>query len=198
MGLGRRIKNLIFKVRRKILRPKVLRRIVSEGNASPRLRNVLPEDMDARPVVYRIKSSSVLADTFLELEGLLKRSFLKLIEGKRVLIKYNLNTANPYPASVDPQMLKGVVEIMHRLGAVEVTAGDCCTISLIPTRSQLKKAGLPEVIKDRAKLICFDELLWVTVPLTCKHLKSVTIPLPATEAETIISNANLTRTLLNR
>ena len=191
MNVGRKLKNLVSRVRRKYFRPKVMRKKVSEGNALPRLRKVIEENINTRPLIYRIKSGDDLVEVSNSLEILLKKRYLELIENRRILIKYNLNTANPYPASVDPQMLRTLVDLLLKLGAAEISVGDCCTVSLIPTRNQVKKAGLPQAIGGRAKLICFDELPWVTVPIEGEYLKSVTVPRVAWDAETIISLANL-------
>ena len=191
MNVVRKLKNLVSRVRRKYFRPKVMRKKVSEGNALPRLRKAIEENINTRPLIYRIKSGDDLVEVSNSLEILLKKRYLELIENRRILIKYNLNTANPYPASVDPQMLRTLVDLLLKLGAAEISVGDCCTVSLIPTRNQVKKAGLPQAIGGRAKLICFDELPWVTVPIEAEHLKSVTVPRVARDAETIISLANL-------
>lgn len=191
MNVGRKLKNLVSRVRRKYFRPKVMRKKVSEGIAQPRLRNAITENINTRPLIYRINSEADLSKVSNLLEMLLRKRYLKLIESRRILIKYNLNTANPYPASVDPKMLRTLVDLLLKLGASEISVGDCCTVSLIPTRNQVKKAGLSQAIGGRAKLICFDELPWVTVPLEGEHLKSVTVPRVARDAETIISLANL-------
>jgi len=189
--LKHKAKRLLGRIRQKYFGPKIMRRLKSEGTALPRKRNALPVSKNTETLVYRLNATGSLFSAASELEGLLGSQYRKLIEGRRILIKYNLNTANPYPAAVDPQMLRTLTELLLKLGAAEVSAGDCCTISLLPTRSQVKKAGLPEAMQGGAKLICFDDQPWVTVPIEGDYLKSVTVPRAAMEAETIIALANL-------
>jgi uncharacterized protein (DUF362 family) len=189
--LKHKVKSLLTLVRNKYFGPKIMRRLKSEGTALPRKRNALPASKNTETLVYRLNATGSLISAASELESLLGSQYRRLIEDRSILIKYNLNTANPYPAAVDPQMLRTLTDLLLNLGAAVVSAGDCCTISLLPTRSQVKKAGLPEAMQGRAKLICFDDQTWVTVPIEGHFLKSVTVPRSALEAETIIALANL-------
>jgi uncharacterized protein (DUF362 family) len=186
-----KMRRLLARAKRKYLKPKVMRRLVSEGNSLPRLQNAPAGNENRTPLVYRLGSAGDLGLTATGLENLLGVHYRKLIEGRKVLIKFNLNTANPYPAAVDPLMLRALVDLLLNLGAREVSAGDCCATRLLPTRTQVKKAGLREALNGRAKLICFDDLPWVTVPIEGRYLKSITVPRAALDAETIIALANL-------
>jgi uncharacterized protein (DUF362 family) len=47
----------------------------------------------------------------------------------RVLLKINLNTADPYPASSDLSFVRELTEIIYDRGAKEVIIGDSCTFS---------------------------------------------------------------------
>jgi uncharacterized protein (DUF362 family) len=182
---------LFRRLKKKLTQPKVMRRLNSGGTASPRLKVETTESANIKPVIYKVNGSSGQEQLQSHLESLFKSHYHRLIAGRSVLVKFNLNTAEPYPASVSPQMLRLVVDILLSLGAKEVTAGDCCTISLLPTKNQVKKAGLSEAVAGRAKIICFDDMPWVTVPIKGHYLKSVTVPRAAIEAETIIALANL-------
>lgn len=191
MTLGKRIFNLLRRTKRKLFKPRVMRRLESEGTANPRLRVSLPGNEASFPVVYRINSLNQFSETENALKALLYDHFYDLINDKKVLVKFNLNTANPYPASVCPEMLCALVDILLALGAKEVNAGDCCTVRLLPTKKQVRKAGLEKVLQGRANVICFDDTSWMTVPVPGQYLKKVTVPRPALEAETIIALANL-------
>lgn len=171
--------------------PPVLRSIDSKTATGPRKPYYLSDCSDNEKLVYRIRAEQDPCSNHNAMEQLLKENYSGLIKGKKILIKFNLNTANPYPASVCPAMLRSLVDILHHLGAKEITVGDCCTISLIPTKTQVKKAGLVEALEGKAKIICFDETAWATVMIEGRYLDRVTVPLPALEAETIIALANL-------
>lgn len=182
--------SFVAKLKRRFFTPKVMRKLVVTGKSQPRLRYFQGE-VDHKPVVFRLGASSGLEQAEPGLINLLSKEFSEIITGRKILIKYNLNTANPYPASVCPGMLRTLTDLLLKLGASEVIAGDCCTIRLLPTRSQVKKAGLAEALDDRAKLICFDDLPWVSVPIKGKYLQKVTVPKAALEADVIIALANL-------
>ncbi|NLA26560.1 MAG: DUF362 domain-containing protein [Firmicutes bacterium] len=180
-------------MKKKLFKPRVLRKMVIAGTGTPRLRrNLLGKaGSDAPPEVYRLSTSAGLDQAVESLESLLQEKYASLISGKKVLLKYNLNTADPYPASVCPEMLRTVSNLLLRLGAREVIAGDCSGIPALPTKRQLKKAGLHKVLADPARLICFDNGPWVSVPVEGSYLAQVTVPRAALEAECIVALANL-------
>jgi len=109
----------------------------------------------------------------------------------RILIKLNLNTADPYPASTDPFILEGLLDILLSMGMKNILVGDCSSNSALPTRRTLKAVGLFDVIKNKAKAVFFDKGKWISVPIPGKYLKSVTIPKIVYEVDKIIYLANL-------
>ena len=183
---------LIRRLKNKLFKPRVLQKMVISGTGTPRLRRGLPEEKGAAPeTVYRLDTSTGLEQAVENLERLLQEKYAPLISGKEVLLKYNLNTADPYPASACPVMLRTVSDLLLRLGAREVIAGDCSGIPALPTKRQLKKAGLHKAPAGRARLICFDDGPWVSVPVEGRYLAQVTVPQAALEAECIVALANL-------
>ena len=190
MSLAKKAYNFLRRIKRKYCKPRVMRRLVSEGKAPTRSR-ILSENGTALPAVYRISASQGLDGTMQDLERLFRERFSKKIAHRKILVKFNLNTANSYPASVCPQMLRSLVEILLNLDAREVTVGDCCNVRLLPTRKQVKKAGLEQALAGRARIVCFDETPWMTVMVPGCYLTHITVPRPALDAECIIALANL-------
>ena len=193
MRIGTRLFSGLRRIKRKLLRPRVLRKIVITEMGRARLRRGLPEGpTGGGPAeVYRLEAPAALDRAAENLAELLHERYLPLISGKKVFLKFNLNTADPYPASVCPNMLRAVVDLLRRLGAREVTAGDCSAVPVLPTRRQIKKAGLEEAVTGRARLLCFDNGPWVGVPVGGIYLKRITVPRAALEAECLIALANL-------
>jgi len=187
----RKISSLLRKIRRKLFSPKVLRRLESQGLVDPRLRSKVLREAEGIPTVFRFSCDKNMEMVKEPLKTLLAGRYLDLIEGKKILIKFNLNTANPYPASVSPQMLRLLADVLDELGAGSIIAGDSCTVSLLPTKNQVRKAGLQEALSGRAGIICFDDLAWATVEVDGAHLKRVTIPRVVQEVDTIIALANI-------
>lgn len=111
--------------------------------------------------------------------------------GARVLIKINLNTSDPYPASTCPFMLAALIEFLQNRGISSIVVGDCSSISALPTRKVAKKAGILDALSGSAKMVCFDEEPWVKVRVEGEFLKEVTVPRAVYEVDRIISMANL-------
>ncbi len=90
--------------------------------------------------------------------------FEKVIEeGDTVTIKPNLNTADPYPASSDPEFIKALGELLLDAGAEKIRIVDSSTLR-VSTREVAKKIGLDKVADALdADLIFLDENEWVRV-----------------------------------
>lgn len=99
-------------------------------------------------------------------------------KGEKVLLKPNLNSADPFPASSDSEFLKIVTELVFEAGASQVFIGDSCTMAL-NTRKVMEKLGIFELgkLNPAPKIIVFDEEKWVKNQIPAgKYLKSASIP----------------------
>ena len=108
-----------------------------------------------------------------------------------VLIKINLNSADPYPASTSPDFLGALVDFLLGKGIRRILVGDCSFLYHSTTRRVAEQCGIPDAIAGRAEMAWFDEGPWVQVPIEGFFLKHVTVPKIAMEADRIISLANL-------
>jgi uncharacterized protein (DUF362 family) len=99
-----------------------------------------------------------------------------------VTIKPNLNTADPYPASSDPQFIKVLGELILDAGATKLKIIDSSTMRL-STRKVADTIGLTQVAYDLdAELIFLDEHDWVKVDIPKgKYMKRVSIGKPLLE-----------------
>jgi len=90
--------------------------------------------------------------------------FEEVIEdGDTVTIKPNFNTADPYPASSDPEFIRALGELLLEAGAKKIRIIDSSTLR-VSTREVAKKIGFNEVADALdAELIFLDENEWVTV-----------------------------------
>jgi len=109
----------------------------------------------------------------------------------RILVKINLNTADAYPASTDPEFLIALLDAMRDKGFKNLLVGDCSSISALPTKRTAVKAGIAEVIRGKAQLICFDNEPWVRVNIGGKYLSSAVVPRIVFEVDRIIHLANM-------
>lgn len=116
----------------------------------------------------------------------LKRSILEAVDliggfkqfikpGEVVLLKPNFNTADPPPASSDPEFVKAVVELVYDCGAKIVMIGESSTMSLNTRKimEELKIFDL-ENMEQPPRIYVFEERKWVKKEIPeGKYLKSV-------------------------
>jgi uncharacterized protein (DUF362 family) len=114
------------------------------------------------------------------------------VQGSNVLVKINLNTADPYPGSTSPEMLRDLLYTLKDHGCRDIRVGDCSSLASLPTRKVAHDTGiLDEVRKVGARFVSFERCQWARVVIPGRHLTAVTVPRCALEAERIISLANL-------
>ena len=110
---------------------------------------------------------------------------------QQVLIKINLNSPFPYPASTDPNMVAGIVDILRERGIERIKVGDCTSLGFLPTRNVVRMTGLADALRGRAAIIAFDQGGWVRVETGGGYLPGVTVPAAIFEADRVINLANI-------
>lgn len=127
--------------------------------------------------VAKIKLKENLREAILEAVNLIG-GFKKFIKsGDVVLLKPNFNTADPFPASSDPEFIKTVVELVYDCGAKMVVIGDSSTMSL-NTRKVMEDIGIfdLEKMKQPPRIYVFEERKWVKKEIPeGKYLKTVSV-----------------------
>jgi len=93
-----------------------------------------------------------------------------------VTIKPNMNTADPYPASSDPQFIKALGEAILDAGAGKLRIIECSMVRA-STRKVAEKIGLTTVAEELgAELIFLDEHAWMKQEIPRgKYLKRAAI-----------------------
>jgi uncharacterized protein (DUF362 family) len=128
--------------------------------------------------VSKVKFENNLRDTVLRTVDLVG-GFGKFIKkGDTVLIKPNFNTADPYPASTDPEFLRTVVELIYEHGVKKVIVGDSSTF-MANTRRVMEKLRIFYLEKgnNSAEVVVFDEKKWIKKKVPDgKYLKTVYLP----------------------
>jgi len=108
-----------------------------------------------------------------------------------VLIKINLNSPNPYPASTSSKMLDALLQSLMGLGVKKICIGDCSGLVSLPTRKVIKKKGLDRFKKYGARLKVFDYGSWVNVAIKGIYFKSIILSESIYKYDKIINLANL-------
>ncbi|MFQ5812298.1 MAG: DUF362 domain-containing protein [Anaerolineae bacterium] len=113
--------------------------------------------------------------------------FGRLVEpGDTILVKPNFNTADPPPASSDPQFVKAVIELLYEHGAGKVVVGESSTF-MLSTRDALRQTGMLQAAEEAgAEVVIFDEGEWVTVETGGRYLKKVALARAGLEAKKIV------------
>ena len=103
--------------------------------------------------------------------------FRKVVEkGDVIWLKPNFNTADPPPASSDPEFVKVVIELLYQNGASQVVLGESSMLSL-STRKVLKETDMLKKAEEAGgEVVIFDEGRWVKVETGGKYLKKVSLP----------------------
>ena len=108
--------------------------------------------------------------------------------GDKILIKPNFNSPDPFPASTDLNFLRCVLEFLQDSGG-KITIGESSGGVWRPTRKVFKKLGVDELARKMGiELISFEDHPkdWVKVKINGSHLKTVTMPRIAYEADRIV------------
>lgn len=139
-----------------------------------------------KALVSKVRGTANVKESILKAVNLIG-GFGKAIEkGDDVLLKPNFNTADPPPASSDPEFVKAVIELLFEHGAGKVFVGESSMFSL-HTRNVFKETGmLSKAEETGAELVFFDEGKWVKVPTGGKYLKTVSLPETALNATKLV------------
>jgi len=85
-------------------------------------------------------------------------NFIK--SGQTILIKPNVNSGEPYPASTNPEVLYEVIKMVWERDPKRVIVGDRSNYRR-NTKDEMKKAGIDKAILDaKAELVTFDDMNW--------------------------------------
>ena len=79
--------------------------------------------------------------------------FQNILPRHRILIKINLNSSCPYPASTDPQLLGAIVDLLRDHGNDDIRVGDCSGLGYLPTRQVAQKTNIHKALKGKIKKI---------------------------------------------
>ena len=109
------------------------------------------------------------------------------IAGKTALLKPNLNSGDLYPASTNPQVVKGVIEMLYNAGASKVIVGDMSNPSY-RTEDAMKRAGITDVVEETgASPAYFEEGEWMLIKIPgVKHIREIILSKPVYDADVLI------------
>jgi uncharacterized protein (DUF362 family) len=141
---------------------------------------------DGKVLLSKVAMTTNLKADILKVVNLIG-GFDKVInKGDRVLLKPNYNSADPPPASSDPEFLKAIVELLFEHDAGKVIMGESSWQGL-STKKALEHAGALDVLKGTgAEIAFFDEEKYVKVNVGGEYLKHISLAERAMQADKII------------
>ena len=115
------------------------------------------------------------------------------VRGQEVLLKPNLNTADPCPGSSHNDTLTALIQALWDMGAASITLGER---SYLPTRQVLEQKGLPPLLERLGvATLVFDELPekdWVEVRPPGSHWpQGFRVARPVLESPCLVSTCCL-------
>lgn len=115
------------------------------------------------------------------------------IKGKKVLIKPNMNSNDPFPATSNPQLLRLLINLLLEQEPVEIIVGDAANASYIPTVESMKQTGLYDAIQDLPiKIIGLEDYEWVTVsPSKASNWKEMVVSAILQDVDFFINQCNI-------
>jgi len=128
-------------------------------------------------------------------------NLLKLngLSGSRVLVKPNLNTADPSPASTHPDTLRAVMEVVKDSGATQITLGERSGFGgqgRQPAKQIMAVFGVHEMAREMGfETLDFDDLDidgWRKVDFEGSHWpEGFYVPRVLSEVDAVVSTCNL-------
>jgi len=121
----------------------------------------------------------------IELAGGLKG----LEPGMNVLIKPNVNSNDPFPATSNPIAVAALVNYVKQFNPSRIVVGDASNISYLPTIESMRTLGIYQAAyKAGAEVVGFEDKDWVEVsPEGAENWKSFKVPKMLLDADYVIS-----------
>ncbi len=116
------------------------------------------------------------------------------VQGRRVLLKPNFNSADPAPGSTHPDVLRTLVLMLGEMGAGPVTVGDRSGMG--DTRAVMQQKGVFDLAAELGfETVVFDELAeadWTIIRDSDYHWsQGYAVPRRLLDAECVVQTCNL-------
>lgn len=108
-----------------------------------------------------------------------------------VMIKINLNSSFPYPASVSLEMLDLIIDCLQNIGVKRICVADSSGLSHIPTSEVMEAKGLKNINRPGVKIKSLDFAGWRRVPIGGKYFSEILVSKEVYGYDRIINLSNL-------
>jgi uncharacterized protein (DUF362 family) len=144
------LKNLIF-------RPE------AEGQSRPAFSNPFVDGNRAMvSLVHGGDAEAMVREAIGMIGGLEKMG----VKGNTVLVKPNVVSGEPSPATTSPEVVKAIVKLLKEAGAKKVYVGDMSALVTLPTKKNMERTGILQAAREvGAEPVFFEEHRWIRVHL---------------------------------
>jgi uncharacterized protein (DUF362 family) len=111
------------------------------------------------------------------------------VRGKTVLVKPNVLSGEPPPATTNPAVVRSVVRLFKEADAKRVIVGDMSAIMRLPTNKNLEQTGIARAAREAgAEIIDFDDAEWIELkPPGAWLTPTIHIARPVYEADLLVN-----------
>ncbi len=97
------------------------------------------------------------------------------VKGKTVLVKPNVVSGEPNPATTNPEVVRAVVKLLKEHGASRVIVGDMSAMMTLSTKRNMERTGIKKAAEEEgAEVVFFEDHDWVEVELPgAKYISKV-------------------------
>jgi uncharacterized protein (DUF362 family) len=144
------LKNLIF-------------RLEAEGQPQPKFANPFLESNNALVGLVHGTDVELMVREAIALIGGLGKIEAR---GKTVLVKPNVVSGEPHPATTNPQVVRAIVKLLKETGARKVYVGDMSALLTLPTKRNMERTGILQATQEAGgEALFFEDHGWVKVDL---------------------------------
>lgn len=88
------------------------------------------------------------------------------VKGNTVLVKPNVVSGEPSPATTSPEVVKAIVKLLKEAGIKKVYVGDMSALLTLPTKKNMERTGILRASQEAgAEALFFEEHRWIRVNL---------------------------------
>lgn len=145
-----------------------------------------PFTQDGLALVSRVRAQDNLKESVRQAVDALGGLAKVIRPGDQVLLKPNLNTADPPPASTDPALVAAAVQLLYEAGAAQVTLADSGMFRL-KTRQVMEESGVGAAAEAAgARLLPLDEGEFEDVKIEGRYLRRIGLAKAALESTKLV------------
>lgn len=88
------------------------------------------------------------------------------VKDKTILVKPNVVSGEPSPATTNPDVVRAIVKLLREAGAKKVYVGDMSALLTLPTKKNMERTGILKAAEEAGgEALFFEDYSWIKVDL---------------------------------